>query len=365
MKRIGYFIIIFGCLLTVAYMAPVLQEKNEKTTQVRVDSQAPVKVPADKNKLPKADKWAKLINQPVSDIPKKIGKVTDSVTYANGAQSLVYGNDGANLIEIKLDKEQLIKQIFILGRDVTSKNMKIDMTLSDISEKIVLSDQVEFAVAETNYQIDLTGNDLNTKPLVLFNNHSLGMIHLDQETGQTLGISYFSTDQLVAEQPYQQLVDESVKPQKPLRENEAVKKFQERIINQTMLVSLEREASAVVAFDQSLNKLGMDLLTKLKEIPDQIILDTHKLNQWKIKQDSQKNAGYAHLSDDELSRLYELTNTTDSKTHALVITPMGDVNLFVMALFAGEFGQHPLNFATDQLGIAINDGMAVLVYQEQ
>lgn len=367
-KRLIYFLIIFLCFLILAYLPPALKNKAENTNKQKINNvakknkESTIKV----EEIMPADILAQNINKPIDDLIAIIGEAEDVFEHNDGSQSLIFGDTEENYIQVETTSEHQVKSLFVLGEQLLNKEFKLGMNLSDISEKIILSDQIELAFEGERFELELTGNDLNTKPIVSFANDSYAMLHLDHDNGQLIGVSYFSTAALIEEKPYQQLENLPSKLPKKNHKNKQQLAYQMRQFEQIAKIISKRVGSGDGQLDVPLSNHAAELTKLFIKDPSQVFKEPNKLQAWQTSQQRQMTSAFDLLEEAELENfmnLKEVPKEVTTEINAIVVTPVMNVSLLLMALASGELGQQELAHMTNnQFGFSIANNVAVILY---
>lgn len=365
MKRIRNFILLFLLFLIAAYAAPVLEGRQAIKEHPKLGEPVSSTKPVEKLEKTAADKWASMIGKPIDRLIQDHGEAKETVKMSDGSLNMVFGETVDDYLHAHVDKTGLIDKLFIFGQQVTSPLFKIGMSLPDVSKRVLLSDQVNITLDNETYQVDLTGNDINTKPLIPFDNNSYAILHLDQESGQTLAISYLSAAALVADPPYQQLIDPNAITKRQVAGDKTDVEFKQRQMGEVLQLVFKRLGIAVEGFDSTLISQGNKLLQNLKDDPKAIFKSEARYREWQAITENQKMSAFFALEPEELQTLFKSEGMGISADEGLLVAPVNDVNLFVMAIFSGEFGQHPLDVTIENMGYGIVEDIALLVYQNK
>lgn len=365
MKRFLNFILIFLIFLIGAYLAPVLEDRQAIKEHPSLGSPVTPPVPQEKKEKTPSDKWAAMIGGGIEPLIQEFGEAKETVTYHDGSQDLVFGETVDDYMSVHINRKQTIDRLFIFGQQLASPLIKIGMSLSDLGEQLLLLDQVTVKTSHKSYQVDLTGNDLNTKPLIPFDNNSYGIVHLDQDTGYAMGISYLSGDALLEVKPYQQLVDEALSTSGKDREQPDNEQFKQRQLGELLRLVFQRQGLIVKAFDPLFMAKAQEQIVTLQKEPATIFKTENRLNEWRQVQLAQGQQVYFTLTSDELDQLFAATAKELKITGGLAVAPVTDLNLFVMGIYSGEFGQHPLDINLEKIGYQVAQGIALLIYQEE
>ncbi|QIL46336.1 hypothetical protein G7081_04280 [Vagococcus coleopterorum] len=362
-KRIGIFGVILMCFLFLSYVPPIFRSQ-ELPESTQVEKTASLDAVDDELS---ADYYAEFVGQPIKDVIQVLGEPTDVVDYNESRQAMTFGESQADFLQADIDDYGNVASLFVAGEDIPDGQFKIGMTLADIGNGLTLQDQFEVNFENQVFEIELSGNDLNTKPLVRFDNGSFAMAHLDQMSGRVLGISYYSKEMFLNNLPYRLINDSRLKRPLVIQDSSELRAYQERHLSQLLSVMSERQEQSPAILNQEMSDVADQLLTVLiKKLPE-VIKDDAVLTEWQDLRNQVVSQSFLTLDSDAIHRLLELADTSivnQDDFEVLAVTPTDNLNLLLMGLYGGEFGQQQLfDLSGKSVGIAISEGMLVLVFE--
>jgi uncharacterized protein YkwD len=199
------------------------------------------------------------IGKDVKDFIKIYGKPQDKYKSAYDYDWMMYKKDSA-YIYIGVQKNKIITA-FVAGNGVNVEPFKLGESQEQIFQRIIISEEISFKIGENTYQMELSENDLMSKPITKIDNTWV-QLYFDKVYGKLVGIRYLQSETLIKQKPFETMYSgELIRPE-PISDKDwvAVNKGNEKQIlvisnylrNYYGIESLERNFTLdVVAYKHS------------------------------------------------------------------------------------------------------------------
>ncbi|MGX6969754.1 CAP-associated domain-containing protein [Vagococcus bubulae] len=367
MRRIGEFLLVFLIVLTFFYMKPVvLSQKSPKPVDELVVNEIKPQTKATQQNELNATGMSTMIGLSETQLKEKMSNPKKEWVVGVNRKWLVYGDNAKNYYQVELTDDK-VSSIFVLGTEVDIAPFNVDMTLGDVSEITTIYPNFEFDYHDKKYEIELTEDDMNYRPLVSFDNGTFALLHFNYDTGKLLGIRYVGKNTLVEMIPYQLNEETPVKPVELTDEqwnqfNQANTEQLFTILN----VMRERINRKPYKLDTELTLESKKALEGFNKEPKSVIKKEDRLEQWQEKVDSSNPSDRFILVDEEMERLLKLGKPIDKNTHGLFVQSMGDVPFIVSNWFVNRFDQREIKDAKDEyIGIAFNKNQVLVLFNQK
>lgn len=367
MRRIGEFLLVFLIVLTFFYMKPVvLSQKSPKSVdELVINEIKPATKSTQHNEL-NATGMATIIGLSEKELKEKMPNPKKEWVVGVDRKWLVYGDNATNYYQVELTKGK-VSSVFVLGTDVDIAPFNVDMTLGDVSEITTIYPTFEFDYKDKKYEIELTEDDMNYRPLISFDNGTFALLHFNYDTGKLLGVRYVGESTLVDMIPYQ-FSEESSTPPVELTDEEW-KNFNQANTEQLLTILnivRERINRKPYKLDTELVLESKKALVEFNKDPKLVIKKDDRFEQWQEKVESSNPSDSFLLVDEEMERLLKLGKPVDKNTHGLFVQSMGDVPFIVTNWFVNRFDQREIKDSKDEyIGVAYNKNQVLVLFNQK
>ncbi|MDF2606458.1 MAG: rane protein [Bacillales bacterium] len=245
-------VVVFG-IITENYI--VLEKK---------DKSVPILETTTKEKLKEDTKVFKksigsYIGKDVNTFIKIYGKPQDKYKSAYDYDWMMFKRN-SDYIFIGVKNNKIITA-FVTGSGVNVAPFKLGESQEQIFQRILISEEISFKLGNNTYQMELSENDLMSKPITKIDNTWV-QLYFDKVYAKLVGIRYLQSDTLIKQKPFETMYSgELIKPD-PISDKDwiAVNKGNEKQIlvisnylrNYYGIKSLERNFTLdVVAYKHS------------------------------------------------------------------------------------------------------------------
>ncbi|MGB3160463.1 MAG: CAP-associated domain-containing protein [Carnobacterium sp.] len=224
MKTILRTIPIFLVLLMLTYFVP------------QIISDSPSEIVTQKKLTPKLRKEKSTASTPtikqevfsLTGIGQYMGRKSDAIkeiygeplrieTTSIGYERWIYGDNEKDYFQVGVSEEDTISSIFVLGTTLNLSPFKVGMDITEVYQLATLYPTFSIDYDGEKYTIELSENDLNYHPLVIFENDIYSILMIDRETNKINAIRYVDKQTLLKSDIYEVL------PQNGISENEDLK----------------------------------------------------------------------------------------------------------------------------------------------
>lgn len=367
MRRVGEFLLVFFIVLTFFYMKPVvLSQKSPKSVdELMVNEIKPPSKSTQHNELA-ATGMTTVIGLTEKELLEKMPNPKKEWPVGINRKWLVYGDSATDYYQVELTDNK-VSSVFVLGTQVDTAPFNMDMTLGDISEITTIYPNFEFDYKDKKYEIELTEDDMNYRPLISFDNGTFALLHFNYDTGKLLGIRYVGKSTLVEMIPYQ-LSQETKIPTVELTEEqrETFNQANTQQLFTVLNIVRQRINRKPYKLDTELVLESQRALAEFDKEPKQVIKKEERWEQWQEKIESSNPSDSLLLTDEEMDRLLKLGKPIDKNTHGLFVQSMGDVPFIVTNWFVNRFDQREIKDAKDEyIGIAYNENQVLVLFNQK
>lgn len=275
--------------------------------------------------------------------PKKTWK-----SYYN-TKWLVYGDSLKDYYQVEI-KNHVVSSIFVIGNQLDSTPFSMDMNLVDLAEITTIFSNFNFEYGDEKYEVELTEDDMNYRPLVAFNNGTFAVLHINQGNGKLMAIRYLDKHTLLSIMPYQ--MDQENKVQQTLATN-LPNWEQVNFDNQQQLITIlnllrEKEKKKSYLPDSQLEVGARNALTKLSQKPESFINEPERLDSLKKVSVNQFDSSPFILNNKEMSKLMKDVDLNNKETHGIFYAPVVDVPFMMTNWYGSRIYHEELTHKKDK-----------------
>ena len=362
MKRFFEFTVCLIIVFSIVYMKPVISSRNQPkpkndllVEEVKVSHKS---VPYyELNTTGMANHIGKTEKEFLKEFPNP-KKTWDSY---NGSKWLVYGETVEDTYQVEI-RNHVVTSIFVLGEKVDSSPFSMGMNLVDLAEITTIFSNFNFEYGDEKYEVELTEDDMNYRPLVAFNNGTFAMLHINQGNGQLMAVRYLDKNSLLALMPYQMNQENKVKQglQTPPETWGKVNQDNREQLIAILNLLREKEEKEKYVLDSKLQVGATESLKTLIEKPEDILEDEARLKSWQEMVDKEDISSTFLLNEKELKKLATKVDLKEKETHGIFYYPVTDVPFMVTNWYGSRFYHEELAHKTDRLiGISFNEEMVM------
>lgn len=360
-KRVAVFLL---CLIVVTigiYSKPVLSSRNKPVRDIDYSINdlrvKPTSIPYHELN---STGLSRLIGMTEKEVLAKFPEAKKKWTSTLGVQWYVVGTDLKNAFEFGI-KDHVVSDVFAIGTDVDTEPFKIGMTLADISEITTVFSNFTVEYGDQSYQLELTEEDMNYRPIVAFNNNSFANLHINQETGELIAVRYLDK-RLLLEMFANQVMNSSlINDELELignwdlvdRDNLEHFKYLMRLLSQRDKHHSFYEVSAMShQADASLDSFVTD--------PSKVLKGS-RLEAWKNIEKQEDAIESFAFNADEIKKITELGNL-DKKSSVYFYYPIFDVPSLIVSFYGNRFYHEQLvSEHSQKMGVSFNKTKLLVV----
>ncbi|MEG0732537.1 MAG: CAP-associated domain-containing protein [Vagococcus sp.] len=349
MKRFIEFFVCLFIVMSVVYLKPVISSHNQPKQKNDLSVE---KVKISHKSVPyyelNTTGMANFIGKTETEFlkehpnPKKKWK-----SYYN-TEWLVYGDSLNDYYQVEM-KNHVVSSIFVIGSELDSTPFAMDMNLVDLAEITTIFSNFNFEYGDEKYEVELTEDDMNYRPLVAFNNGTFAVLHINQGNGKLMAIRYLDKHTLLSIMPYQ--MDQENKVQQSLATNvpnwEQVNFDNQQQLSTILNLLREKENKKSYQADSELEVGAKNALRKLKEKPETFIDEPDRLESFKSTTDNQFNSAPFILNKKEMSKILKSVDLTNKETHGIFYGPVIDVPFMMTNWYGSRFYHEELTHKKD------------------
>lgn len=369
MKRILEFTICILLVVSVVYLKPVISSKRQEAPKNNLEVE---EVKISHKSVPyyelNTTGMANYIGKTEKEFLKEFPNPKKTWESYNASKWLVYGDSVSDFYQVEI-RNFVVSSIFVLGNELDSEPFSMGMDLVDLAEITTIFSNFNFEYGDEKYEVELTEDDMNYRPLVAFNNGTFAILHINQGSGQLMAVRYLDKNTLLTLMPYQLNQKNNVKDN--LEQNDVDwKKVDEDNREQLLtILNLLREKDNQEAYQVSTD-LQVAVSRSLKEFiekPEAILNDSDRLEQWEESIEQPDESGSFSLQTKELATLIKQTKLDAKETHGIFYTPVSDVPFMMTNWYGSRFYHEELAHKDDKMiGVSFNkETVITLLNSEQ
>lgn len=364
MKRLLRFLVIFVLILILAYLQPVFFSKK-----VEKEARPPVELASENphTALPylelDATGFANYIGKPVTSIKEIYGEPQAIKAAAVGDQWLIYGDTQANYFQI-LVRNNIITSVFVLGDGDDLSPFEMGMDLADISDITTIFSNFSFTFNEKEYEVELSEEDMNYRPLIAFNNGSFAILQINQETGKLLAVRYLNKEFLLEMMPYELSSGQKLAmPLAPDLNWEEINQSNSEQLLTILNILRERNDFPVYTQNLALKTLAAKQLAEFLEHPERVVEEPKRLNLWQEFRTESNKAQSFPFSKAEYSRLIAPKSAEEVK--GILTLPVYDVPWLMLNWYDTPIFQTEFKHQNDrEVGISFSKDVVLFLVSE-
>lgn len=361
MKRTTKFLIAFVVCLLVAYAYPVVVPKNESKKDVSTLQVGNPHRTALSFEPIKSEGFAPYIGVSRTAFESEFGQAKESFQTPLGYTLAIYGSNRQNYFQVSYRQEK-VSSIFSLGTKNKITPFHLGMDLPDISDVTTIYSTFFLKNDDVDYEIELTEEDMNYRPLIAFDNDSFAILHFDREKGKLLAVRYLDKETLLELMPYQ-LIDGNAVDLK-VTDHFDWKTFDgenRKQFNQILSILRENEHLDRYRLIDSLNTLTEETLRQFVDEPEKF-LTGESLSNWQMHQENLSFYDPFYLEQKQTAQVLKTAEKANQNLSGILYSPAYDVPWLIMALYNERFFQEQFHRNQERgLGVSFYKDAALFV----
>ena len=351
MKRILEFTLCFLVVFGVVYMKPVISSHNQP--QLKPDLVVE-EVKVSHKSVPyyelNTTGMANFIGQTEKEFLKEFPKPKKRMTSYFGTEWLVYGDSIHDYYQVEL-KNHVVSSIFVIGDELDSTPFLMGMNLTDLAEITTIFSNFNFEYGDDKYEVELTEDDMNYRPLVAFNNGTFAILHMNQANGELMAVRYLDKNSLLSIMPYQMNQENHV--QESLADIETDWPEVNQNNRQQLLTILNllrhREGRDNYQIDPTLQVKSTKALEVMAKEPEKIIVEADRFEGFQeVEEKDILNHPFV-LNDSEVTKLKDSLSLKEDDIHGIFYTPVLDVPFMMTNWYGSRYFHDELMYDDDKM----------------
>lgn len=369
MKRFGQFMLVFFSFVIISYALPIIFPKEQVVTPMSKEEQTDVTV--SHTSFPYGELnvtgLAGYIDQPTEEFTKDYGEPIEIQRTALGYDWWILGENEHDYLQVAVTDNKVVS-IFALGDELVNDPFEIGMKLSNISDITTIYPNFDFEKNGVNYQIELTEEDMNYRPLLAFDNGSFAILHLTQDTGKLIGVRYLNKEMLLSLMPYQ-LTNNGEVADKVIDEGvdwSLVNADRQRQMQSILTILRQRGKYNSYDYSKNLSESTQKALINFVTNPSKVVTSKNRLEEWQQHDNRCEFNQSFRLQSDEFNKVLEAVGMDSRNTHGILYTPSYDVPFLVMTWYSEALSQRQFTHKKDRdVGIAFDRDVVLFVFSER
>jgi hypothetical protein len=339
MKRILEFSICLLIVTSFFYMKPVVSSYNQPKPKNDLIVE---EVKVSHKSVPyyelNTTGMAVHIGKTKQEFIKEFPNPKKDLTSFHGTEWLIYGDNTEDYYQVEI-KNHVVSSIFLLGDHLESSPFSMGMNLVDLAEITTIFSNFNFEYGDEKYEVELTEDDMNYRPLVAFNNGTFAMLHINQGNGQLMAIRYLDKNSLLSIMPYQMNQENKVKDNLETSDEawqQVNKDNREQLISILNLLRLREEKNSYQV-DTKLQLGTTKSLEVLQKNPEVVFTEPERMDMWKKVSEEKDESKSFLLNSKEISSLANETELDEKKIHGIFYYPVSDVPFMITNWYGSRF----------------------------
>ena len=362
MKRILEFSICLLIVTSFFYMKPVVSSYNQPKPKNDLIVE---EVKVSHKSVPyyelNTTGMAVHIGKTKQEFLKEFPNPKKDLTSFHGAEWLIYGDNTEDYYQVEI-KNHVVSSIFLLGDHLESSPFSMGMNLVDLAEITTIFSNFNFEYGDEKYEVELTEDDMNYRPLVAFNNGTFAMLHINQGNGQLMAIRYLDKNSLLSIMPYQMNQENKVKDNLETSDEawqQVNQDNREQLISILNLLRLREEKNSYQV-DTKLQLGTTKSLEVLQKNPEVVFTEPERMDMWKKVSEEKDESKSFLLNSKEISSIANETELDEKKIHGIFYYPVSDVPFMITNWYGSRFFHEELTHKKDKLiGVSFEKEMVM------
>lgn len=275
--------------------------------------------------------YAAYIGNPIDDFTNNFGEPTDKQQTMMDYEIWMFGDSDSSYTEVNV-KNNKISAIKAFNESDQTLPFQMNMKLSKISEMMTIYSDFAFTYNNLNYNIELTEEDMNYRPLIAFDNETFAILFFGTENKELLGIYYLDKETLLTVMPYQ-LIEGSAFQILSMGET-AQNNFMDNkyLIHMINVLRMHNNLSTY-GFSNDSQKEAKNLATLFIDKKEEI-LSNERMGLWYISNEASSATSPFLLNQNEFQKLVKLGKIEKKKASGIYLEPVYDPVFSVLYCFS-------------------------------
>ena len=284
MKTILRTIPIFLVLMILTYFVPqiisdspseiVTQKKNktELNRETKMDS-----LPTVNQETLSLEGMGLYMGEKSETLKKTYGNPLRIKATSLGNERWTYGDKEKDYFQVEVSQEDTIVSIFILGSALNVSPFEVGMDITEVYQLVTLYPTFSIDYKKNSYTIELSENDLNYHPLVMFENNIYAILMVDRETNKINGIRYVDKQTLLQSDIYEVAPqNESIAKQVSKTDNEFMDKENTKEVEITLNALRKRYDLTELRYSKQLSLMANDIFKNQDKMISELLSEETK-----------------------------------------------------------------------------------------
>ncbi|WP_414840073.1 CAP-associated domain-containing protein [Carnobacterium sp. TMP28] len=210
MKTILRTLPIFLVLMLLTYFVPQIISDNPSEIVTQKKNVSELKKEAKTNSIPPVKQEifplegiGQYVGGTLDLLEKKYGRPLRIEPTSYSYEWWVYGDNEKDYFQVGVSKEDKIVSLFVLGSTLDVSPFKVGMDISEVYQLTPLYPTFSIEYENKDYTIELSENDLNYHPIVMFEKNIFSILMVDRKTNKINAIRYVNKQTLLQSDIYE------------------------------------------------------------------------------------------------------------------------------------------------------------------
>lgn len=362
MKKLLAFISTLLLVLILGYLQPVFFTADSvKENDVEDGGQEAFHTALPYEKIASSG-YATYIGNSIDEFTNNFGEPIAKQKTTLDYDIWLFGDNDSNYTEVNV-KNNKISAIKAFNESDQTLPFQMNMNLSKISEMMTIYSNFAFTYNNLNYNIELTEEDMNYRPLIAFDNETFAILFFGTENKELLGIYYLDKETLLTVMPYQliegnafQILSVGETPQNNLAENKY-------LINMINILRTHKNLPTY-GFSNNSQKEAKNLATLFINKKEEL-LSNERMGLWYISNESACATSSFLLTPNEFQKLGKLGKIEKNKANGIYLEPVYDPVFSLLYCFSLDKYSYILEQKEQEdMGIVRMDTSMLILIQE-
>lgn len=178
----------------------VTQKKNVPKLKKEAKTNS---IPAVKQEVFPLEGIGQYVGETIDLLEKKQGRPLRIETTSYGYEWWIYGDNEKDYFQVGVSKQGKVISMFVLGSILDVSPFKVGMDIAEVYQLTPLYPTFSIEYENKDYTIELSENDLNYHPLVIFEKNVFSILMVDRETNKINAIRYVDEQTLLQSDIYE------------------------------------------------------------------------------------------------------------------------------------------------------------------
>lgn len=361
MKRFLAFIAVFFTVLVIGYLQPVFfpNEKEQPKVQSSGRDTAHNALPYEKIKT---SGYATYIEKETSEFIEKFGEPKEKSATNFNYELWTYGTQDNDYLEMNVRNGRILA-IKAFNDTEYTKPFNLGMTLPEVSKLTTIYSNFAFTYEDQGYDVELTEEDMNYRPLIAFDNNTFAILFFNQGSGELTATVYLNEEMLLTLMPYQlyegtPLPIQTINPEElfnPTKSNQVI-----RVVN---LIKMREGLPSYYVNTES--QKNAQILYELLLEDQKLILSSDRLEAWNQSQQETIATVSFTLTNEEYQKLLKISSLNQKNATGMFTEPVFDPSFTVLYWFSDSL--YHSRFAhqeNENIGVAFSKESVLVLLQE-